>query len=93
MVGCMKVDEYRNYNYPSKYWPPLSFRCKVEDLFLDLLFFLEGLGHLIRIGIMDEGIERIIFFLGQGFPKPFRFQDVRDACDVIKCIEVNEALK
>ena len=75
MVGCMKVDEYRNYDYPSKYskyWPPLSFRCKVEDLFLDLLFFLEGLGHLIRIGIMDEGIERIIFLGssgGLGFPK------------------------
>ena len=72
MLRCMKVDEYRNYNYPSKYWPPLSFRCKVEDLFLDLLFFLEGLGHLIRIGIMDEGIERIIFLGssgGLGFPK------------------------
>ena len=46
-------------------WLTLFFplRWNKRSIFGFFLVFW-GLGHLIRIGIMDEGIERIIFFLG-----------------------------
>ena len=57
----------KNHASSSKTFP-VALTCfeSRKDLFLD--FFLVFGVWDTWIGIMDEGIERIIFFLGQGFP-------------------------